>query len=69
MKNFNILTIAVLFVFLSCSKDNAIVDETTQLEQSDGYNMLLIGNSFFRPYAENLLTVAHAAGFENHSAT
>ena len=34
----------------------------------DGYNMLLIGNSFFRPYAQNLEKVAIDAGFDNHHA-
>lgn len=34
----------------------------------DGYNMLLIGNSFFRPYAQNLEKVAIDAGFNNHNA-
>ena len=32
-------------------------------------NMLLIGNSFFRPYAENLDVVAVDAGYLNHNST
>ena len=32
-------------------------------------NMLLIGNSFFRPYAENLDVVAVDAGYLDHSST
>ena len=32
-------------------------------------NMLLIGNSFFRPYAENLDVVAVDAGHLDHSST
>ena len=34
----------------------------------DGYNLLLIGNSFFRPYAQNLEQLAIDAGFDNHNA-
>ncbi len=36
-------------------------------EDTQGYNMLLIGNSFFRPYAEKLNDMASVAGFENHN--
>ena len=43
--------------------DNCITEET------EGYEMLLIGNSFFRPYAEKLDELAIEAGFENHSST
>ena len=38
-------------------------------EETEGYNMLLIGNSFFRPYAEKLDALAIEAGFENHNST
>lgn len=38
-------------------------------EETDGYNMLLIGNSFFRPYAEKLDDMAVEAGFDNHTST
>ena len=38
-------------------------------EQTQGYNMLLMGNSFFRPYAEKFSDMAIEAGFGNHSAT
>ena len=34
-----------------------------------GSNMLLIGNSFFRPYADNLDVVATDAGYGNHNST
>jgi hypothetical protein len=53
-----------MIVFLSCNKEDELVPENPQ-----GYNMLLIGNSFFRPYAENLDALAIDAGFENHSIT
>ncbi len=36
---------------------------------SQGSNMLLIGNSFFRPYAEHLEVIALDACFEDHNAT
>jgi hypothetical protein len=56
--------VALMIVFLSCNKEDELVPENPQ-----GYNMLLIGNSFFRPYAENLDALAIDAGFENHSVT
>ena len=58
-----------MILFISCSNDETLIEESPQIEQVDGYNMLLIGNSFFRPYAENLDIVAKDAGFNNHSAT
>tara|TARA_B100000809_G_C15066130_1_gene504259 strand:+ start:103 stop:963 length:861 start_codon:yes stop_codon:yes gene_type:complete len=69
MIKFNFLIAAVMLVFLSCSKDDNLIEETIQPTQNQGYNMLLIGNSFFRPYAEKLNVMAVDAGFENHSAT
>ena len=57
--------IVFLSVFiLSCEKNEESIEEITQ-----GYNMLLIGNSFFKPYAQHLDAMAISAGFENHSAT
>ena len=38
-------------------------------ELSEGYNMLLIGNSFFKPYAERIGALAIDAGFSNHRDT
>lgn len=35
----------------------------------NGKRMVLIGNSFFRPYAENLDVVAADAGYDDHSST
>lgn len=62
MKN---ILLAFLSVFiLSCEKNEESIQEVTQ-----GYNMLLIGNSFFKPYAQHLDAMAMSAGFENHSAT
>lgn len=53
-----------MIVFLSCTNEDDPIVENQQ-----GYNMLLIGNSFFRPYAEKLDDLAIHAGFENHSST
>ena len=43
--------------------------ETDSTISTTGYHMLLIGNSFFKPYAENLDEMAIEAGFENHKST
>lgn len=48
----------------ACNKE-----ETPQPIQTQGYNMLLIGNSFFKPYAEKLDDLSILAGFENHNST
>ena len=59
-----ILNFCVLILILSCTKD-----ETPQQIQTQGYNMLLIGNSFFKPYADNLNTLATQANLNEHSST
>ena len=61
-----IFKIVSLFLLASTSSF-AQVDDC--LEETQGYKMLLIGNSFFRPYAEKLDDLAIDAGFENHSST
>lgn len=38
-------------------------------ESLEGFNMLLMGNSFFKPYALRIGEVALDAGFQNHSDT
>ena len=38
-------------------------------DKSDGYKMLLIGHSFFRPYASNLEKLALYSGFTSHDAS
>ena len=58
-----------MLVFLSCSKDEILIEETQLPVETQGYNMLLIGNSFFKPYAEKLDDLSILAGFENHSST
>ena len=49
---------------LSCSKD-----EGSPQEESTGYNMLLIGNSFFKPYADHFNNLASEANLNEHSST
>lgn len=59
-------TIYLLFsvlVFFSCSRDEH------PNPSSEGYRMLLIGNSFFKPYANHLDAVAIDAGLINHHST
>lgn len=60
---------ALILVFLSCSKDDNLIEEPKQPIETKGYNMLLIGNSFFRPYADKLEAIAIDAGFINHNST
>ncbi|AUC16720.1 hypothetical protein BTO06_16900 [Tenacibaculum sp. SZ-18] len=69
MRKFKYLIAAVLLMFLSCSKDDNQIEETQETPETQGYNMLLIGNSFFRPYAEKLDEIAIDAGFVNHNST
>ena len=49
---------------MSCTKD-----EIPQQIQPQGYKMLLMGHSFFRPYAENLNDLASEANLYEHSST
>ena len=43
--------------------------KTLRQIQTQGYNMLLIGNSFFKPYADHLNTLATEANFNEHNST
>ena len=54
--------ITVLVFATSCSKDSNTGSEM-------GHRMLLIGNSFFKPYASTLDSVAEDAGYQNHNST
>lgn len=65
MRKLKILITAIVFVFLSCN----VNEETPEPIETRGYDMLLIGNSFFKPYAQKLNAMAVDAGFENHNAT
>ena len=66
----NILLFTFLFmVFVSCKKEeNLPTPHVPVNEHSEGYNLLLIGNSFFRPYAEKLDVLADEAGFFEHNS-
>ena len=51
-------------LMLSCSKDEGSPQEL----RSTGYNMLFF-NSFFKPYADHLNTLATEANLNEHSST
>ena len=59
-----LLNLFILILMLSCTKD-----ENPQQIQTQGYNMLLIGNSFFKPYADHLSNLAIQANLNEHSST
>ena len=59
-----ILNFYLLIFILSCTKD-----ENPQQIQTQGYNMLLIGNSFFRPYADHLDNLTTEASLFEHNST
>ena len=59
-----ILNFCILILILSCTKD-----ENPQQIQTQGYNMLLMGNSFFRPYADHLNNLATEADLNEHNST
>lgn len=65
----NLWIVALMLVFLSCSKDDNLIEEPKQPIETKGNNMLLIGNSFFRPYADKLDAIAIDSGFINHNST
>jgi hypothetical protein len=62
MKRFFYFFLALIALF-SCSRDNGINGNDS------GHRMLLIGNSFFMPYANHLDEVAPDAGYTNHNST
>ena len=53
----------LFFIFSSCKKE-----DTPPAGNSPGDKMLLIGNSFFRPYAEQLDVLALDAGLSDHNS-
>ena len=69
MKYIYLLT--VLFaVFTGCKKQENLPAPNVSIDNgTEGYRMLLMGNSFFRPYAEKLDVMAIEAGFVNHNST
>ena len=66
MKNLPLLLlIALTFMLSSCNNQ----DEITLPQETQGYSMLLIGNSFFKPYADHLNNLASYANLNEHSST
>lgn len=63
MKQITLWVLALLVLSTSCKKEEETADN------ANGQNMLLIGNSFFRPYAEQLDVLALDAGFSDHEST
>ena len=59
-----IIKFCILLLMISCTKENI-----SSQDESTGYNMLLMGHSFFRPYAENLNDLASEANLYEHSST
>ena len=69
MKNLVLFTF-LFVVFIGCKKEENLPAPYVPVnEYSEGYNLLLIGNSFFRPYAEKLDVLANEAGFVEHNST
>ena len=66
----NVLLLTFLFVvFVSCKQqENLPATYFPVNEDLEGYNLLLVGNSFFRPYAEKLDVLADDAGFVEHNS-
>lgn len=56
--------IALIVTSFSCKQEIDLIQDDAK-----GSNMLLIGNSFFKPYAEKLDVMAVDAGFGNHRST
>ena len=60
----NLWIVALILACLSCNKE-----DVAALENPQGYNTLLMGHSYFKPYAERLEEVAIDAGYLNHNQT
>lgn len=65
MRKIKFLIASLIWMLISCNNEEI----SAQSLEKEGYNMLLIGNSFFRPYAEKLDDLSIIAGFENHNST
>tara|TARA_B100000780_G_scaffold171400_1_gene119991 strand:- start:64 stop:912 length:849 start_codon:yes stop_codon:yes gene_type:complete len=65
MRKIIFLIASLMMMLVSCDNEEG----SAQSLETEGYNMLLIGNSFFRPYAEKLDDLSIIAGFENHNST
>ena len=56
--------VLLLLAITSCKDHNEL-----KFSENEGYNMLLIGNSFFRPYAQKLDILAIDSGIQDHNQT
>ena len=65
MRKIKFLIASLMLMLMSCNNEEV----SAQSLETEGYNMLLIGASFFRPYAEKLDDLSIIAGFENHNST
>ena len=65
MYKFKLAFFALMVLLMSCKSD----DTPTSPPKIEGRKMLLMGNSFFRPYAEKLDELALDEGIENHNST
>ena len=61
--------VLALLLATSCTSEDTSPSVSPQQNSPEGYNMLLIGNSFFRPYAERIDDIALDAGIEDHNST
>ncbi len=64
MRKLSICLTMITVLCFACNED----DNPTLPNHPQGEKMLLIGNSFFKPYANHLVDVAAAAGIENHTS-
>ena len=61
MKKIAIPILVLLLILTSCAKE--------EVDEKLGYNMLLMGHSYFKPYANRIGEIAIDAGLINHNQT
>ena len=61
MKKIAILILVLPLILTSCAKE--------EVDEKLGYNMLLMGHSYFKPYANRIGEIAIDAGLINHNQT
>jgi hypothetical protein len=66
MNKINTLMLVLILICSSCNKDE---EPIPIIEETQGYNMLLMGHSYFKPYANKIGELAINAGFINHNQT
>ena len=69
MTNKNYYILFCLIFLIGCGGGGGSSNSNTPPQLSGGSNMLLIGNSFFRPYAQKLDAMAIDASLVNHNST